>query len=128
MKTTAGPERVSVSRVLEPLHVFRVVRTENRDDPVLVTCLKSNYELSEPPRNVEIDWTIIRMGISVFTSRDSARSLARTWPKLGDHIAKLVLKPGMGINYGYTTRTHHHLTIWADPVKLLATVADIKGV
>jgi hypothetical protein len=111
MRTTAGPERLSVSRVVEPLPVYRVVRTENPDDPVLVTCLMSNYELSQPPRNIEIDWTIIRMGVSVFTSRDSARSLARTLPKLGDYIAKLVLKPGMGINYGYTTRTPHHLTI-----------------
>jgi hypothetical protein len=67
------------------------------------------------------------MGISVYTQRAQAERTAHAWPRLGGYIAQLALVPGRGFNFA---RTGHagHMTVWADPVKLLEVVTDIKAV
>jgi hypothetical protein len=67
------------------------------------------------------------MGISVYGTQGQAIDTALAWPRLGDYIAELTLQPGKGINFA---RSGHsgHLTLWANPVKLLEVVADIEAV
>jgi len=107
--------------------VYRIVRSDHRDDPVLLNSLRSNYELSGEPRKVERAWTAIHMGISTYSVEESARQTAQTFPKLGDYIAQISLRPGRGINWASTGHPLH-LTVWADPVKLLDAVVDIQPV
>jgi hypothetical protein len=128
-RTTFGPSRLVVLG-LEPnlqVDVYRIVRSDVLDDPVLENSLKSNYELSEPPRKVERLSTAIHMGISTYLSPDDAVETARKFDKLGDHVAHLTLRPGRGFNYARTGHTGH-LTVWGDPVKLLESVVDIRPV
>jgi hypothetical protein len=115
---------------LEPnleVDVYRIVRSDVPDDPVLENSLKSNYELSEPPRKVERLSTAVHMGISTYLSPGDAVGTARKFDKLGDYVAQIALRPGRGFNYA---RTGHagHLTVWGDPVKLLESVVDITPV
>jgi hypothetical protein len=129
MSRTAGPGRITVVTLYpdQTLDVFRIVRSNSVEDPAFVNSLRSNYELTEPPRRVEREFTVIHMGISVYTDGDSAYGTARAWPKLGDFVARLRLVHGPGFNFAHTGH-RQHLTLWADPVKLSQTVVDISPV
>jgi hypothetical protein len=107
--------------------VFRIVRSEVEDDPVLLNSLRSNYELSEEPRKVERTSTVLHMGISVYLDRSVARGTALMFPKLGDFIAEVTMTHGHGFNFAHTGH-QGHLTIWGDPVKLRTAVVDIQPV
>lgn len=129
VRTTHGPDRITVLEIAPggELKVFRIVRSENPDDPVFLNSLRSHYELSDEPRKVERRWTVIHMGISVYLSADRATRTALLWPKLGEHVASFQLGPDMGFNYGHTGHTGH-LTLWADPVKLRDSIVDVESV
>ena len=129
MRTLNGPPRITALSLREGVHfsVFRIVRSEYPDDPVFLNSLRSHYELSEPPRKVERESTVIHMGISVHLTREDAAGTAQRWPKLGDHTARLDLRGGMGFNYAHTAMPGH-LTLWADPVKLRSVLVDIEPV
>jgi hypothetical protein len=125
-RTTPGPQRVTVLDLTEGLEieVFRVVRTDSVDDPVLLNCFRSNYELGEEPRKVERTATVIHMGLSTYLDPGIARGTAQRWSALGDYVARVVLRHGLGFNIAQTGHPQH-LTIWGDPVKLCEAVADI---
>lgn len=126
MRTTA-PSQIVVNEVPYEFDVFRIVRSDVLGDPVLLDSLRSHYELGGEPRKVERNWTVLHMGISVYTKQAQAVDTALAWPRLGDYVAQLTLQPAKGINFA---RSGHsgHLTLWADPVKLLEVVADIAAV
>jgi hypothetical protein len=124
---TTGPSQIVVNEVPHEFDVFRIVRSDDTDDPVFLNSLRSHYELSQEPRRVERNWTVLHMGISAYRTQDQAIDTALAWPRLGGYIAELTLQPGKGINFA---RSGHsgHLTLWANPVKLLEVVADIEAV
>lgn len=129
MRKTTGPARIVVLEI-DPgtvITIYRIVRSDHRDDPVFLNSLRSNYELDRPPRNVERSSTVTHMGISAYLDRGLARKTAQQWDKLGDYIAEIRLTPGHGFNYAYTGHSRH-LTIWADPVKLREAVRHIRTV
>jgi hypothetical protein len=107
--------------------VFRIVRADVIEDPAFLNSLRSHYELGEEPRRVERNSTAIHMGISVYMRAHMAHETAARFPKLGDYVARLELRAGLGVNLAQTGNPGH-LTMWADPVKLTATVADIEPV
>jgi hypothetical protein len=107
--------------------VFRIVRSDNVEDPVLLNSLRSNYELGEEPRKVERSSTVIHMGLSAYLDEGVAHGTAQRWEKLGRYVAELRLRPGQGFNFAHTGHPLH-LTLWGDPVKLQAAVADIQPV
>jgi hypothetical protein len=129
VKTTHGENRVSALQVPpeQEFTVYRIVRTDIQDDPVFENSLRSNYEMGGHARGIERDWAVIHRGISVYLAPDTAEGTAQRCPKLGDYIARLRLRAGLGINFAHTGHPRH-LTIWADPVKLAKTVVDIKPV
>jgi hypothetical protein len=129
MRTTNGPQRLVVLEVRAGISfsVFRIVRSDNPDDPVFLNSLRSRYELSEEPRKVERNSTVIHMRISVHMERGDSAATARKFPKLGDYTARLALRPGMGFNYAHTAMPGH-LTLWAEPIKLRDVLVDIEPV
>lgn len=129
MRTTTGPKRITVGEV-EPgqtLTVYRIVRADHPEDPVLVNSLRSNYELGEEPRKVERSSTVIHMGISAYTDESVAHGTAQRWPKLGGFVATMILRSGEGFNYAHTGHPLH-LTLWGDPVKLRDAIAGIDPI
>ena len=129
MRTTQGPNRISVLDIGlgVDLVVYRIVRSDNPDDPVFLNSLRSHYELTQEPRGVERQWSVIHTGISVYQERVAAQGTAIRFPVIGDYIARLELQPGMGINYAHTGPVRH-LTLWAEPVKLREVTTDITAV
>ena len=129
MRVTSGTTVVSVAelRPSERVLVYRIVRSEMSGDPGLVDSFRSHYELGQEPRRVERRSAVIHMGISIYLDEGVAHGMARRFPRLGDFVARLVLKSGNGFNYA---RTGHplHLTVWGDPVKLSSAIVDIDPV
>jgi hypothetical protein len=109
------------------VELHRIVRSDLREDPVMLNSFKSNYELSDPPRRVERDAAVIHMGISTYLTSRAATETALRFPKLGDYIARLLLGAGQGVNLAQTGHPGH-LTVWGDPVKLLESVVDTTSV
>lgn len=129
MRTTLGPARLTVWGIDTDLQLdcFRIVRSDNPDDPVFLNSFRSHFELSQEPRHIERDSTVIHMGISVYSSLTPAHLTAQKWPKIGDYIAHLVLKSGRGFGFAQTGHPQH-LTVWGEPIKLSEAVADISPV
>jgi hypothetical protein len=109
------------------LEVFRVVRTDNPEDPVLLNSLRSHFALEMPPRRIERRSAALHMGISVYLSRDRAAETARRFPAIGGFVAALRLTMGHGFNVAHTGPPGH-LTLWGDPVKLARVAGDISSV
>lgn len=129
MRTTTGPARITVLE-LDPgraITVWRIVRSDNPDDPVFLNSLRSHYELGDDPRGVERSSAIIYMGISAYVDEAAAHGTAQKWDKLGDFIAEIRLRAGNGFNFAHTGQPLH-LTIWGHPVKLQDAVVDIQPV
>ena len=127
MKTPFGAPRLTVLgfRPGDNFEVFRIVRGADTEDPVLLNSLRSNFALSDEPRKVERDSTLIHMGISVHLDAEAAKQTAlKWWPKIGDHVARIRLGYGHGFSFAHTGRPPH-LTLWADPIKLHDAIADI---
>lgn len=130
MKTTAGPLRITVLEVpvgRGGINVFRIVRSDNPEDPVLLNSLRSHYELGEEPRKVERTSTLIHMGISAYLQEGVAHGTAQRYPTTGSYVAQLLLRSGNGFNYAQTGHPLH-LTLWADPIKLRESVVDIQPI
>ena len=109
------------------LAVVRVVKSSDPGGSVFLDSLRSNFELTREPRNVERESTVVHMGISVYTARRTAVATASRFPKLGRFTARFVLEHGHGFNYAHTGPPNH-LTLWADPVKLRELLVDIEPV
>ncbi len=131
VRTTYGPARLSVvldvGSVGPLLQPYRIVRSDQPDDPVFINSFRSNYDLGSPPRLVEDSAAVIHMGISMYLDRRVAEETARRFRKLGDYLARVDLRSGFGFNYAVTGHKSH-LTIWGDPVKLSTAVVDVYTV
>lgn len=108
------------------LTVYRIVRSEHPDDPVLANSLRSHYEMGVEPRG-PIRPAVLHMGISTYLDIEPARRTAQRWPRFGEYIAHLALKDGNGFNWAMTGHPKH-ITVWGDPLKLAAAVVDIVEV
>jgi hypothetical protein len=129
MRATLGRPVLTV-RSADPLFdffVYRIVRSDAADDPVLINSFRSNFDLGGEPRKVERESAVIHMGISVYLDRAVAAGTARRSTKLGDFVAQLHIRAGLGLNFAETGHPLH-LTMWGDPIKLSQAVADITPV
>lgn len=125
MRKTYGPQRLVAYDIEDPaVDVFRIVRSDEPDDPVFVNSLRSNYELSHEPRRHERRSALIHMGISVYMVAHAATETAGVFPKLGGFVARITLRPDLGVNYAETGHPFH-LTLWGDPIKLSQAVAEV---
>jgi hypothetical protein len=129
VETTFGPLRITVVDIRpgRPLEAFRIVRSDEVEDPVLLNSFRSHYELSETPRGRERKSAVIHMGISMYSDEHVARGTAERFDKLGGFVARLHMGVGKGFNFAHTGHPLH-LTVWGDPVKLVESVVDIQPV
>jgi hypothetical protein len=129
MKTTFGPPtlRVCECRPGTWFEAYRIVRSDAREDPALLNCFRSNFDLCREPRRAERSSAVIHMGISMYMTPSAAIETAQAFPKLGSYVAFLRLEHGHGFNWA-RTGPDCHLTIWGDPVKLVEAVVDIRPV
>ena len=104
----------------EELVVFRIIRTDNPNDPEFLQSLRSSAELDLPPRGVELTHPLIREGISVYETREAAEATARRFP---GYTGQLRLTRDLGVLY-LRWGPVGHLTIWGDPIKLTSALVD----
>jgi hypothetical protein len=105
--------------------VFRIVRSDTYSSVLDSMC--SNHERGRLPREVDVSWPVVQMGVSAFLSHEAARQVALKFPKLGGYLAELALAPGRGFNVAETGQPLH-LTVWADPVKLRDAIVDVQAI
>jgi hypothetical protein len=109
----------------EELTVFRIVRCADLDAPEFADSFRSHAELGLPPRpgSPAASHPLIHEGISVFESQEAAVETARRFPRIGDYVAELRIKPDPGIRY-LRWGAKGHLTLWGAPIKLALTAVD----
>jgi hypothetical protein len=119
--------KLVVQAVVTETIVFRIVRGGSPQNPEVIVGLNSNYGRGFDPRGAEVSSALIHMGLSTYRVRDRAAGIARRWPRIGDHVAELRLRPEHGIWFAPTGEPGH-VTVWGRPLQLLACVADILPV
>lgn len=127
-----GPMRppvieLTAHAVVRETVVFRIVRGASPQDPEVVEGLHFNYRRGFDPRGIEVANALVHMGISTYRARPKAVGIAQRWPRIGDHIAELRLRPEHGIWFADTGEPGH-VTVWGRPLQLLDCVADILPV
>ena len=110
--------------VVAEMVVFRIVRGASPQDPEVVAGFHSNYHRGFDPRGAEVANALVHMGLSTYRTSERAAAIARRWPRIGDHIAVLRLRPDHGIWFAATGEPGH-ITVWGRPLQLLDCVADI---
>lgn len=110
----------------QSFQLFRIVRSANKDDPVLVNSLRSHYELDHDPPGPTRP-AVLHMGLSTYLEIGPARETANRFPRIGSYVAELALKAGNGFNWAMTGHPKH-ITVWGEPVKLAESVVDIVDV
>jgi hypothetical protein len=116
--------RVEVVVLEEPMRLFRIV--PERKASGFEDAFRSHYELGRPPRGPEDRAAAIHMALSMFDRKDVAVALAVRVPKLGEHIATMDLRPGVGICVAKTGGAAHW-SVWGRPPQLLDCVADLEN-
>lgn len=109
------------------IEAFRVVRVGARGDPRLSESFESHYETGMAPRYEETQHAAIHMAVSLWREPEPAIAIAREYPKVGGHLARVQLRAGNGFNYldPLAERSPKHLTVWGAPERLAQAVVDI---
>jgi hypothetical protein len=123
----AAPGRIVVVPILDDLELYRVVRGAPIHRSWLTADMTSNYERRARPRRVERFYAIVHMAISTFTDAETARALARRYPRLGTHVARLSLPPNAGFCVDVPAAGPHR-SLWGEPARLAMCVTDIERV
>jgi len=117
--------------------VFRLVHVSAVDDHALVEDMKSNAAKELPARGRERRHPEIHRGVSVFKSLPQAISRRQRIAarldrigtgepvRIGDYVARLVLE-GPGFGYEDRDEPDGHMTIWGEPLRLVAAVTDVS--
>jgi len=114
----------------EELTVYRIVKTDDQDDPALINAFCSRAELGLPPRRYtpEAANPRINEGVSAYTTFEAAAETARTSRErgrdLGGFVASVRLMSGQEFKYALWGATGH-LTIFGAAVTLCQAVTDI---
>lgn len=131
MRRETYGEQVIVVRELLPswrTKLFRIVKSGDRGDQAVLDSLRSHYELGTVPRRHGPRSAVLNMAVSMYREREQASKTARNWwPKIGSHVAELELVAGKGFNFADTGHPGH-VSVWGDPLELLACVVDIVPV
>ena len=121
------PRDLVVHRVDDLVLAYRIVKSVHSNDPVIVDSFRSNYELDALPRGLEVESTLIHLGLSMYLKPRMAIATAQRWPQIGRYIATVHLQPNNGFCYANTAQ-QGHITVWGRPLRLFACIADILPV
>lgn len=112
-----------MARSASPRPLYRIVRA---NPPTITDFLSDDARgrgtPSDPP-----EIRRLRTGRSVFATEAQARRRARTFPMLGQYIARLEIPEDSPVQVERTLGAGHH-TIWGEPDLLLAYVAAVVPV
>jgi hypothetical protein len=115
--------RVIEVRVLDdPMTLYRIVPGAELSE--IEDGMRSHYELGRLPRGPENRAAAIHMAVSMFDKRRVAIQLAARVPKLGGHVARVDLQPGLGICIAKTSGPAHW-SVWGRPAQLASCVSDV---
>lgn len=117
--------KIELDVVEEERRLFRVSKGQQVE--TFGEAFRSNYELGRPPRGPEGRVAVIHMALSMFDSADVARQIAERYPKLGNHLATVDLRPGLGLCVAKTGGPSHW-SVWGRPDQLAACVADVVSI
>lgn len=129
--------RSEVTADRHELDVFRFVRVAVINDDALVDDFLSDAARGKKARGRSATIPDLMNGMSAFRTLDLARqrwqdiaAMARrrrpSEPiKVGEHIAWVVLRAGMGFAYEDLGHDDGHMTIWGDPADLAGAVVEI---
>jgi hypothetical protein len=130
-----GPERLDIRSLAdgEEVVAYRIVRTEDRDHSAFERSFTSRAALGLPPRRgtPEERHPELADGLSAYRSREAAMgtalSLIERDRSVGEYIAKVVLRGGMGVRIA-VWGPPGHLTIWGNALTLCQATVDIEAV
>lgn len=118
---TAFP--ITVDIVREPMTLYRGCHGSEPAD--LISAMRSNYEARRSPHPEERKAIVSFMAVSMFEDGDRLTRFARQRPgRIGTHIARVELRPGLGICVADTGGAGHW-SIWGLPDALAHCVAEI---
>jgi hypothetical protein len=133
-------DRTCLHRIEVPeggLSVFRFVHCKDPGDEKLKADFESDAARGKKPLGRSARIPELRDGMSVFRSLDLARARWRNIAhrarrgnpkaeiKIGSYIARVDLRPDIGIMYEDLGDPDGHMTLWGPPVTLAAAVAEI---
>ncbi|MGH2764002.1 MAG: hypothetical protein ACRDL4_06310 [Thermoleophilaceae bacterium] len=114
----------------EQIEAFRAVHVASVDDSELELSFRSHYELGLKPQPAERQHAAIYMALSLWLDPEIIEGLARRFPVIGSHIARVQLAYGAGLDRldPSAERNPQHLTIWGTRESFPPMVADIYPV
>lgn len=112
------------------LRGFRTVKVGEPDHPDLPDSFRSHYEEGVEPRYRQTQHAALHMAVSFWRNQETARILAKRYPKHGNFIATVEFPWGQGIDYldPSMETDPEHLTVWGSPEALAAAVVAIVPV
>jgi hypothetical protein len=114
---------IVVLEVLEPTTLYRGCHGSRM--PELAAAMRSNYEAGRQPHPAERRAIVTFMAVSMFEDGERLRRFAQTRPdRLGTHVARVELRPGLGICLADTGSTGHW-SIWGLPDRLARCVVEV---
>lgn len=91
----------------------------------LVRAMQSNYEAGRQPHPAERKAIVTFMAVSMFEDGERLRRFALQRPdRIGTHLARVELRPGLGICLADTGGSGHW-SIWGLPQQLVQCVVDV---
>lgn len=87
----------------------------------------SNHSAGRPSRGIEQRSTPVWMAVSMFDSPEILASKIRRFPKIGTHVAEIVLESGLGFAVARTGATGH-VSVWGNPAALDLATRDVYPV
>lgn len=117
---------IAVHLVDVPKVLYRGCGGESAE--ALADAMRSNYELDRKPHPADLRATVLHMAVSMFENGDELASAARRRPdRIGTHIARLELKPHLGICFS-DTGGPGHWSVWGRPDVLRDAIVELKPV
>lgn len=117
---TAFPIMVDVVR--ERMTLYRGCHGAAPSD--LIRSMRSNYEEGRRPHPEERKAIVSFMAVSMFEDGDRLRRFAQQRPaRIGTHVARVELRPGLGICIA-DTGGEGHWSIWGLPDQLARCVVE----
>jgi hypothetical protein len=114
---------IVVCEVREPVTLYRGCHGVDAD--ALRTALRSNYEAGRRPHPAERRAIVMQMAVSMFQDDEWLQTfVARRPDRLGTHVARLQLMPGLGICRA-DTGSAGHWSVWGLPHQLADCVVDV---
>jgi hypothetical protein len=117
----AAQNRFLVETLAEPRTLYRGARDAHQP----VDACRSNYELGRKPHPADLRAHVLAVAVSMFEDGGFVAQMCRRHPaRIGSHVVRFDLRPGMGICLADTSGPGHW-SIWGHPDALSACIVSI---